>query len=61
MQMNGPCLFFFLPLPRPLILMRKDAGKDKKKHFVILQMNSFNLDKFSVLLTVLGQFVSVSQ
>lgn len=50
MQIKGPCLFFS---PRPLILMRKDAGKDNNKYFLILQMNSFNLDKVLALLTVL--------
>lgn len=54
MQIKGPCHFF---PPKPLIVMCKDAGKDKKKYFLILQMNSFNLDKFLALLTVLGQFV----
>lgn len=52
---NKGTLPFFSP--KPLIVMCKDAGKDKKKYFLILQMNRFNLDKFLALLTVLGQFV----
>lgn len=47
MQIKGPCLVF---PPRPLILIRKDAGKEKKKPLFILQVNSFNLVKFWALL-----------
>lgn len=53
MQIKGPCLLFFFPL----ILMHKDAGEDKKKYFLILQMSSFNLDNVLSLLAVLGQFI----
>lgn len=44
-----------------LILMHKDACEDNKKYFLILQMNSFNLDNVLSLLTVLGQFIIFSE